>query len=107
MKFSPLSNRIVGKRTIRGEKVLDSGIIVPVEVDKGQNPYTVVEVLEVGRGYVANDGNIVPMESKVGDKLMLINANPFVLPREKYPELPATEELVVFQESDVFVKIED
>jgi len=106
MKFEPLSNRIVGKRKKRGEKITNSGIVIPEEVDKSQNPYTVIEVLAVGRGYVANDGSIVQMESKVGDEVLLVNANPFVLPRDKYPtDFPEDEELVVFQESDIFVRI--
>ena len=108
MKFSPLSNRVVGKRKIVGEKKLESGLIIPVDVNKSQNPYTIVDVIAVGRGYVANDGSIVEMESKIGDKIMLINAQPFVLPRDKYDaDFPEDEELVVFQESDIFVKIND
>lgn len=104
MNYQPLSNRIVGKMKVKSEKVLPSGIIVPAGAQEQESPYVEVEVVAVGRGYVSQSGNIVPMETKVGDKVILIKVQPFILPSEGNPELAEDERYVVFQESDIFVK---
>jgi len=104
MNYSPLSNRIVGKMKKRGERTLASGIVVPVDVS--QSPYVIVEVVAVGRGHIAYSGEVVKMETKIGDKVMLVNMTPFVLPREGNPELADDEDYVVFQESDIYVRVD-
>ena len=103
MNYYPLSNRIVGKMKKKADKKTASGIIIPEDVNK--SPYITVEVVAVGRGYVSQSGNLVEMETKVGDKVMLINSTPFVLPREGNPELAENEDYVVFQESDIYTKV--
>lgn len=104
MNYSPLSNRVVGKMKVKGEKKLASGIIVPVGAQEQDDPYTEIEVVAVGRGYVSQSGQLVPMETKVGDTVVLIKMQPFILPTEGNPELAENERYVVFQESDIFVK---
>jgi co-chaperonin GroES (HSP10) len=108
MNYFPLSNRIVGKTVKKGERVLASGLVVPEDIDK--SPYMYVEVVAVGRGYVSQTGNIVPMETKIGDIVILINSSPFILPRDNdiygtVENLETNKDLVIFQESDIFCKV--
>ena len=105
MNYEPLSQRIIGKRKKKTDKQTAAGIIIPQDIN--DNPYIEVEVLAVGRGYVSQSGNIVPMETKVGDIVLLINTTPFILPKDKSPEIAENEELVIFQESDIYTRIKD
>jgi len=104
MNYSPLSNRVVAKMKKKGEKVSKGGIIITADVN--DTPYDIVEVVAIGRGYVAQNGQLVSMETKVGDKVMLIKTTPFILPRDNNPELADNEDYVVFQESDIYVKVD-
>lgn len=65
MKLKPLGDRVVLKETV-AEETTKSGIVLPGQA-KEKPQYA--EVIEVGPGAVV-DGEKVPMEVKVGDKVI-------------------------------------
>ena len=66
MKIRPLSDRIVVKR-IEEQETLRSGIIIP---DSAQEKPQEAEVIAVGQGKRLKDGNRVPVDVKVGDRVL-------------------------------------
>jgi len=85
----PLKDRVVIKRIESDEKT-SGGIILP---DANKEKVTKGEIIAVGTGAVI-DGNIIPMEVKVGDKVLF----------EKWSgsefEIDG-EEVVIVKESDI------
>jgi chaperonin GroES len=65
MKLRPLGDRVVLKQSV-AEETTKSGIVLPGQA-KEKPQYA--EVVEVGPGIVV-DGEKVPMEVKVGDKVI-------------------------------------
>ncbi|MCW5983200.1 MAG: co-chaperone GroES [Bryobacteraceae bacterium] len=66
MNIRPLYDRVVIKRIEEKEQV-KGGIIIPDSAkEKPQNG----EVLAVGKGKRLEDGSLVPLEVKVGDKIL-------------------------------------
>lgn len=66
MKIKPLHDRILVKRL--GEKeVKKGGIIIP---DTAKEKPQEGEVIAVGPGKVGDDGKRLPMDVKVGDKIL-------------------------------------
>ena len=66
LKIKPLGDKMV-VRPISNEQTLSSGIVLPdTAAEKPQQG----EVLAVGSGRVLENGTRVPMEVKVGDKVL-------------------------------------
>ena len=66
MKIKPLADRVVIKPAQAEEKT-KGGIILP---DTAKEKPVVGEIVAVGPGKVTDDGKKVPMEVKVGDKVL-------------------------------------
>jgi chaperonin GroES len=66
MKIRPLADRIVVKR-IDEKETLRSGIIIP---DSAQEKPQEAEVVAVGPGKRIEDGTRVPIDVKVGDRIL-------------------------------------
>ena len=66
MKIRPLSDRIVVKR-IEENETTRSGIIIP---DSAQEKPQEAEVVAVGPGKRLEDGKIVALDVKVGDRIL-------------------------------------
>ena len=66
MNIKPLQDRVVVKRVEEPEKT-KGGIIIP-DTAKEKPSEGIVEA--VGSGRVSNDGKTIPMEVKVGDKVL-------------------------------------
>ncbi|MFH1367732.1 MAG: co-chaperone GroES [Elusimicrobiota bacterium] len=66
MKLKPLGDRILVK-PLEQKEVTKSGIIIP---DSAKEKPQEGEVVAVGKGKVADDGKLIPMEVKVGDKIL-------------------------------------
>lgn len=66
MNLRPLSDRVVVKR-MEEEKTTAGGIVLP---DSAKEKPAKGEILAVGEGKRADNGNIVPMSVKVGDKVL-------------------------------------
>ncbi len=91
MKLKPLADRVIIK-PLPAEEKTKGGIIVP---DTAKEKPVMGEVMAVGPGKRGDDGKIVPMEVKVGDKVLY----------GKYSGTEVTvdgEEYLIMRESDVF-----
>ena len=66
LKLKPLGDKLI-VRPISAEQKLASGILVP---DTAKEKPQQGEVLAVGSGRVLDNGTKVPMEVKVGDKVL-------------------------------------
>lgn len=66
MKIRPLQDRILVKR-LREEEKTKGGIIIP---DTAKEKPQEGKVVAVGKGKVLDDGKVVPIEVKVGDKIL-------------------------------------
>lgn len=66
MKFRPLHDRVVVKR-IEEEAKTAGGIIIP---DTAKEKPSQGEVIAVGPGARTEDGKILPMDLKVGDRVL-------------------------------------
>ncbi|HOP31998.1 MAG TPA: co-chaperone GroES [Candidatus Hydrothermia bacterium] len=66
MKLRPLADRVVVKR-IEEEEVKKGGIIIP---DTAKEKPQKGEIIAVGPGRLDEKGNRVPLEVKVGDKVL-------------------------------------
>jgi len=82
MKIRPLYDRIVVKR-IDEKETTRSGIIIP---DSAKEKPQEAEVVAVGQGKRLEDGKIVPMEVKAGDRILFgkYSGNEITLDGEDY-----------------------
>ncbi|MGD8535206.1 MAG: co-chaperone GroES [Candidatus Aminicenantes bacterium] len=67
MKVTPLHDRVLLKR-LEEQEVKKGGIIIP---DTAKEKPLEAEVIAVGKGRVAEDGKVVPLEVKKGDKVLI------------------------------------
>ena len=67
MKISPLYDRVLLKR-IEEQEVRKSGIIIP---DTAKEKPQEAEVIAAGKGRVNDDGKVIPLEVKKGDKVLI------------------------------------
>ena len=91
MKLKPLADRVVVKPS-KADEVTKGGIIVP---DTAKEKPVWGDVIAVGPGRTSDDGKLIPMEIKVGDKVLY----------GKYSGTEVTmdgDELLIMRESDVF-----
>jgi len=91
MKIKPLADRVVVKPEVAEEKT-KGGIILP---DTAKEKPVVGTVVAVGPGKKTDDGKILPMDVKVGDKVLY----------GKYSGTEVTiegEEYLIMRESDLF-----
>jgi chaperonin GroES len=66
MKIRPLQDRVIVKRLEEEEKT-KGGIIIP---DTAKEKPQEGKVIAVGKGKVTEDGKVIPMDVKVGDKIL-------------------------------------
>jgi chaperonin GroES len=66
MKFKPLHDRLLLKPTVAETKT-KSGIIIP---DTAQEKPMQGEVIAVGKGKRLEDGRLLPLDVKIGDKVI-------------------------------------
>jgi len=66
MKLTPIRDRVV-VRLLEAETVTKSGIVIPEAAAEKPNQG---EVLSAGSGRVAEDGTVVPMVIKAGDRVL-------------------------------------
>jgi chaperonin GroES len=67
MKVIPLHDRILLKRLEEKEKT-KGGIIIP---DTAKEKPQEAEVIEVGKGRMTEDGKVIPLDVKKGDKVLI------------------------------------
>ncbi|MBU0504820.1 MAG: co-chaperone GroES [bacterium] len=88
MKIRPLHDRIIVKRLEEQEKT-KGGIIIP---DSAKEKPQEGEVLAVGNGKSLEDGKVLPLDVKVGDKILFskysgteikVDGNEYLIMREE------------------------
>ncbi len=91
MDIKPLADRIVIKPA-QAEEVTRGGIILP---DTAKEKPVVGEVVATGPGRRGDDGKLVPMEVKVGNKVLYgkYSGTEVTLDRQEY---------LIMRESDIF-----
>lgn len=67
MKVTPLYDRVLLKR-LEEQEVKKGGIIIP---DTAKEKPQEAEVIAVGKGRVNEDGKVVPLEVKKGDRVLI------------------------------------
>ncbi len=93
-KIRPMGDRVLVK-SLDAEETIKGGIIIP---DTAKEKPQEGEVVAVGPGRVTDDGKTIPMEVKVGDKVV-------------YAKYGGTEikdgddELLILRESDILAKV--
>jgi chaperonin GroES len=91
MTLKPLADRVIVKPS-QAEERTKGGIIVP---DTAKEKPVWGEVVAAGPGRVADDGKTVPMQVKIGDKVLY----------GKYSGTEVTvggDDLLIMRESDIF-----
>jgi len=87
MNFTPLYDRVAIKPIDQEEKTL-GGIIIP---DTAKEKPMQGKVIAVGKGAKDKDGNIIPLDVKVGDKVLYgkwggtevkVNGQEFIIMKE-------------------------
>jgi len=94
MKVTPLYDRVLLKR-LEEQEVKKGGIIIP---DTAKEKPQEAEVISVGKGRVAEDGKVIALEVKKGDKVLI----------GKFSGTEVTidgEELVILREEEILAKI--
>jgi len=94
MKVIPLHDRVLLKRLEEQERK-KGGIIIP---DTAKEKPQEAEVIEVGKGRVTEDGKVIPLDVKKGDKVLI----------GKYGGQEVTindVELVIVKEDEILGKI--
>ncbi len=66
MKVRPLQDRVIVRR-MEEERKTASGIVIP---DAATEKPDQGEIIAVGNGKVGDDGKLIPMSVKVGDKVL-------------------------------------
>ena len=95
MKIRPLHDRVIVKR-LEEERVSAGGIVIPESA--AEKPVQ-GKVIAVGKGKILEDGNVRPLDVKVGDKILF----------GKYSGTEVKvdgDDLVVMREEDVMAIIE-
>ena len=91
MKIKPLADRVVVK-PLEAEEKTKGGLLIP---DTAKERPQQGEIVAVGPGRVSDDGKKIPMEVKIGDKIL-------------YGKYSGTEvtydgvEYLIMRESDIF-----
>ena len=94
MKIKPLADRVVVK-SLELEENVKGGIIIP---DTAKEKPQEGEVVAVGPGRITDNGNKVPMEVKVGDRVLF----------GKYAGTEVTvgdQEYLIMKENDILAVI--
>ena len=95
MKIRPLHDRVIVKR-LEEERTSPGGIVIP---DSAAEKPVQGKIMAVGKGKILEDGQVRPLDVKVGDKILF----------GKYSGTEVKvdgEELLVMREEDVMAVIE-
>ena len=95
MKIRPLHDRVIVKR-LESERTSPGGIVIP---DSAAEKPVEGKVVAVGKGKILEDGQVRPLDVKIGDKILF----------GKYSGTEVKvdgEDLLVMREEDVMAVIE-
>ncbi len=96
MKLKPLSDNIVVKPLAKEEKTVN-GIIIPETVGKEKPEKG--EVVAVGAGKFDSDGKRLPVDVKIGDKVIFKKYSPdeFKIDGEEFLILSASDVMAIIE----------
>ena len=94
MKIRPLHDRVIVKR-LEEERVSAGGIVIP---DSAAEKPVQGKVVAVGKGKILEDGNVRPLDVKVGDKILFGKYSGQTVKVEG-------EELLVMREEDIMAVV--
>ena len=91
MEIRPLHDRVVVKRIEEGEETTQGGLIIP---DSAKEKPQEAEVVAVGHGKRLENGEVVPLDVRVGDRILFgkYTGNEIRLDGEEY---------IIMREEDV------
>jgi chaperonin GroES len=95
MKIRPLHDRVIVRR-LEEEKVSAGGIVIP---DSAKEKPVQGEVTAIGKGKILENGDVLPLDVKVGDKVLF----------GKYSGTDVKigdEEMLVMREEDIMGVVE-
>jgi chaperonin GroES len=95
MKIRPLQDRVIVRRLEEEEKT-KGGIIIP---DTAKEKPQEGKVIAVGKGKITEDGKLIPLDVKVGDKILFGKYGGTEIKVEG-------EELLIMREEDILGIIE-
>jgi chaperonin GroES len=95
MKIRPLQDRVIVRRLEEEEKT-KGGIIIP---DTAKEKPQEGKVIAVGKGKITEDGKLIPLDVKVGDKILFGKYSGTEIKVEG-------EELLIMREEDILGIIE-
>ena len=96
MQIRPLHDRVIVRR-IEEKKTTASGLIIP---DSSAEKPSKGEVVAAGKGKISAQGDLIPLDVKVGDKVMF--------GQYSGAEITVDEEtLLVMSEDEIIAVIED
>ena len=95
MKIRPLHDRVIVKR-LESETKTAGGIVIP---DSAAEKPMQGKIVAVGKGKILEDGTVLPLDLKVGDKILFGKYSGHEVKLDG-------EELVVMKEEDVMAVIE-
>ena len=95
MKIRPLHDRVVVKR-IEEQETVKGGIIIP---DTAKEKPQEGEVLAVGQGKKTDEGKLLPMDVKVGDRVLFAKYSGTEVKMDG-------KKLLILKESDVLAILE-
>ena len=96
MKMRPLQDRVIVKR-IEEEEKTKGGIIIP---DTAKEKPQEGKVIAVGKGKVSEEGKVIPLDVKVGDRILFGKYSGTEVKIEG-------EELLIMREEDILGIIEE
>ncbi len=98
-KVVPLGDRVVVKQS-KLEEVRASGLVIP---DTAREKPQLGEVIAVGPGRLDENGKRIPIDLKVGDRVLYAKYSGQEIPRGVYGS--EDEEYMVLKESDILAKL--
>ncbi len=84
----PLADRVLIRRQESTEEKTAGGIIIP---DAAKEKSQIGQVIAVGPGRIAHDGNVIPVAVKKGDKVLF----------GKYSGTEVDKDLLIVREDDI------
>jgi chaperonin GroES len=99
MQYEPLYDKIIAKEIKQPnyQQETEGGIFIPETVS--EKPF-LAEVVAAGEGMLTNDGKLIPLKVKTGDKVVYNAASPTVQPFKD-----GVEEFILMREVDIWAVI--
>lgn len=94
--LKPIGNRILAKR-LEQEDTVKGGILIPDTAKKKQE---VMEVIAIGEGKKTEEGKILPISVKTGEKILIdkYSGQDVTLDDEEYTILKADDIIAIIEE---------